>query len=141
MAYLNYNCPKSEPLNLVKDWTLLQGVWSMVDMTRRIPRDINHRPVSIQNNSTSPIAIAILPEDHPGPLKPTILLGPKESRWFGVNPPGTSNAQWLHVLHPKTGKLVGPPSILSETANQFVIRRGQNAWMIQRFKSPSFRAA
>ena len=140
-------------MNRVLDYSVLQGVINPSDLQIRPPRNINSRYITVENGSNREIGVAIetfisrppqllkySPPTIPNPVLSTsatcppkiqFILKPHEIKHLGVN--NSSDEQFIHVIDPKTLKLVGEPQHIQKMTNQYVLREGMNKWVIERF--------
>lgn len=127
--------------NIVRDWNKLQGMTSPTDSHIQIRRDINHRYVSVENSSpTNHISIGIVTY-FTGPIPQiNFTLAPGEVKALGVNTPGDTPMQFIHMIDPKTKTEVGNPYALRTDANTFVLRQGINMWWVDPYFTPGFSA-
>jgi hypothetical protein len=131
--------PQTVVYNGVFDYNKLQGTYSATDLINRIPRDINHRYITVENPTDKIFACAITTDPNTTPAKPDFLIGYNAVIELGINDSGSSSPQYLWVLN-RRGHPMGPPSILEKTANSFVIRDGLNLVYIQRFRNSGYKA-
>jgi len=131
--------PQTTVYSGVFDYNKLQGTYSGPDLIDRIPRDINHRYITIENSSDRTFACAINADPNTCPTKSNFLIGPNGIKELGINDLGTSSSQWLWIINPR-GKPMGPPTILDNATNQFVIRNGENVIFVQRFHRAGYKA-
>jgi len=126
--------------SIVRSWNKSQGFTAAPDQAYQIPRDIGLRHVSVENSSLRPISIAITPYIS-GPT-PEILttLYPSEIKDIGINSHG-GPPQFLWMLDPSSGKIVGEPVIIQSNSNQLVLRDGVNKWWVHFFSRPPYAAA
>jgi len=126
--------------NIVRDYSQAQGYTHPTDAHVQIPRDVGLRYVSIENSSMRPVSFAITPYIS-GPTPPILAtLAGSEIRDIGINSHG-GPPQFLWLLDPFSGKLVGEPVILQSNSNQFVLRDGVNKWWVHFFSRPVYAAA
>lgn len=120
--------------NIVRDWNKAQGYTNPADAITVIPRDINIRYISLENSSPAPVAIAITIYGCLAPVpKARFLIQGGEIKHLGVNTQG-GPTQYIWMLDPKTGKVVGQTKPINTNANEFVLRQGINEWFVQTFR-------
>lgn len=139
-AHPTFYGPRGATHNDVYDWDKLQGVHNGTDLHHQIPRDVNVRHVTIENSSAVPVGVAITTYAA-GPT-PAVdwVSAPGDTRHVGINSQG-GDPQWMWLLNPDTGALLGRPQLLDRMSNQFVIRYGINNVFVQRFTRGSYHAA
>jgi len=126
--------------NIVRDFNKAQGTTHPTDLAYQIPRDIGLRYISVQNSSIRPISIAITPYIS-GPTPPILTtLYSSEIKHIGINTHG-GPPQFIWLLDPQTGMIVGEPTIIRSNANDLVLRDGVNKWWVHFFAHPSYAAA
>ena len=126
--------------NITRSWNKAQGMTSPTDQAYQIPRDIGLRHVSIENSSVRPISIAITSYIS-GPVPPILTtLYASEIKDIGINS-HSGPPQFLWLLDPYSGKIVGEPVIIRSNSNQFVLRDGVNKWWVHFFSRPPYAAA
>lgn len=130
----------STACNIVRDWDKAQGFTHPTDEHIQIRRDINIRRVSLENSSLRPIGIGITSYFGDPLPKAQFYLAPGEVRSIGINSIG-SPMQYINLLDPGNGKLVGEPAPFRTDANTFVLRDGENKWWVQAFQTTAFRPA
>lgn len=128
----------SNSYNIVRDWNKMQGMTHPSDEHMQIRRDIDSRRVSIENSSERTVSIAIMPYKE-GPIpNPQFTLEGGEIINVGVNLPD-GPLQFIHIIDPKSKKIIGAPYGLRHDANSFVLRDGINMWFVQAFKTYGYR--
>jgi hypothetical protein len=119
-------------LNQVYNTNKLNGVYHSSNNNWQIRRNINTRPITIENSSDVPVSFAItLYLTGPTPA-PMYTLLPSEVFHISVNS-SEAPTQILWLLDSMTGDSVGMPTALDRTVNSFVVRGGLNNFHIQRF--------
>jgi hypothetical protein len=125
--------------NTVRDWNKLQGISSPTDHSFQIRRELGSRYVSIQNSSARPISVAITTYySGPTPVK-QMTFKPGEIKSIGINGYGDP-MQFIYILDPQNGKILGQPYAFRTDANTFVLRDGENKWWVDTFRFSPFRA-
>ena len=128
----------SNAYNIVRDWNKTQGMTHPSDEHIQIRRDVDVRRIAVENSSTRPISIAIMPY-YSGPVpSPQFTLRGGEIKNVAVNMPD-GPIQTIHIIDPVTKKIVGSPYTLRSDANSFVLRDGINKWFVTPFKTYGFR--
>lgn len=124
----------------VRDWNKLQGMSNPSDEIVQIRRDLNHRYVTLENSSPSPVGIAITTfwcgEQIP---KLNFVVKGGEIKHLGINTID-GPIQFIHFVDIETGEPTGSPTSFRTDSNQFVLREGTSGWFVQSFFRPSFRA-
>jgi len=119
-------------LNQVYNTDKLNGVYHSSNNNTMIRRNIDTRPITIENSSDVPVSFAItLYLTGPIPTAMYTLL-PTEVFHISVNS-SEAPTQMIWLLDSVTGNPVGMPTQLDRTVNSFVIRGGLNNFHIQRF--------
>ena len=127
--------------NIVRDYNKVQGTTHPSDLSYQIIRDYHVRQISIQNSDFRPIGCAITTYMN-GPTPPILFtLAGGEIKTLAINPHTNGPPQWLWLLNTETKQPVGPPSILQNNSNTFVIRQGLNKTFVHNFSFPSYSAA
>jgi len=125
--------------NIVRNTNHVQGYTHVTDEHIQIKRDINVRPVSIENSGQRPIGIGITTY-YEGVLPPILfILAPGEVFGISINSQGSA-MQYISPLDPVTGQRVGSPAPFRTDSNQFVLRDGINNWFVQAFQRTAFRS-
>ena len=126
--------------NIVRDYDKAQGTTHPADLSYQIIRDINLRYVTVENSSTRPVGVAIMPY-LTGPVPPIkFILEGGEIKHLGINSQGGPD-QTIWLLDVNSKQPLGNPTMLHRHVNQFVVRQGLNNYFIQFFVRPSYRAA
>lgn len=125
-------------INVVKDYSKLQGVYHPADLSNHILREINSRYITIENSSNRSIGVAIT-SYYDGPV-PEIqfTVVPGEVKHLGVNPHG-GPSQFIRLLDLTTKRPVSDPKSIQSNSNQFVLRDGINKWWVDTFYRASYR--
>ena len=126
--------------NAVYDWNRLQGVHNGADLHHQILRDIDHRHITIENSSEHNVGIAITTYMFGDTPAVHFVSPPGDVRHIGINSHGDTT-QYMWVLHPVTGKKLGPPQVLDRMSNEFVVRYGMNVVFVQKYYRPSYSAS
>ena len=131
---------ESNAANIVRDTCELQGFTHVSDEHIQVRRDINSRPISVENSGQRPIGIGIT--TYYEGILPEILfiLAPGEVKGISINSQG-SNMQYISPLDPQNGQRVGPATAFRTDCNQFVLRDGLENWFVQCFQRTVFRSA
>lgn len=139
MSYLTWFDP-SKADNITRDWNKVQGMTNISDEHIQIRRDLNVRPITIENSGVGRVGIAIT--TYYGDPLPQIqfILEPGEVKAMGINSVG-SPMQYIHILDPATGRRSGHCTSFRTDCNQFVLREGMNGWFVQFFQRTAFRPA
>ncbi len=126
--------------NIIRDLNKVQGITHISDLSVQIRRDINTRPISIQNSSNRPIGVAI--QSYLSGPTPEILfiMNGGEIKNIAINSKG-GPAQVIWLLDVQTGKAVSKPTVLKTVSNAFVLRDGINKWWVNFYSFPSYNAA
>jgi hypothetical protein len=129
----------SKAYNIVRDWNLAQGFGDPSDELVYIKRDLDIRHVTIENSGERVIGIAVATYSRGGPIpKANFLLRGGATKDLGINTIG-GPMQYIWLLDPVSGKVVGEATPFRTDCNQFVVRDGLNLWWIQAFKSRGYK--
>lgn len=129
----------SRAYNIVRDWNMAQGFADPSDEISYIKRDIDIRRVTVENSGERAIAIGITAYPPSGPVpKPNFILKGGEIKDLGINTIG-GPMQYIWLLDPVNGKVVGNPAPFRTDCNQFVVRDGLNLFWVQAFQSSGFK--
>lgn len=125
-------------MSVVRSYKKLQGIEKESRRYGVPPRDINSRPVSIENSSPRDVGIAVTSWGGGDRIPPPrFYLRGGESKTISINSKG-GNSQWIWLLDPSTKKPLGHPTIFHNHANSFVIREGLNMWFVQFYTHPTY---
>lgn len=147
--------PKYEYKNSVRDYFSSYG--SNPNERPTPPPHIDGRTVYIDNASDMPVAVGINNDPFNAPEKQLFSLQPEEGRYILINSYGGS-PQYLwpfytkgysptvpnyigYTQEDKECHIAGPPRILANNANSFVIKRGVEGVWILTFQYPTPRGA
>jgi hypothetical protein len=133
----------SNAYNIVRDYNVNQGFTHASDNHVQTVRDINTRHIRVDNSALRPVGIALATYYCQGPVpKKQYTMGPGESKDLSINSFG-GPMQYLYLLDPVTGELVGQPTAVNTRSNAFVIRDSAmgNVFWTQFFHYPEYRAA
>ncbi len=138
--------PDYQYVNTVRDFLSTQGYTPQERVAP--PAHIDHRKVEICNDSDEPLNIGVGTSPFDPPDRVSFSLQPGQSRWVLINSYGGS-PQYLwpfftdaHSCGSRTlnGKclVAGPPRILANNANCFVIKSGVEGVWITTWQYPTF---
>lgn len=132
--------PYNPYMNHVRDYDKLQGYSHFTDSHIQIPRDINHRRVTIENSSINRCIGVAITTYLTGPCpKIRFILKPGEVKSVALNTV-TMTPQAIWLLNAETGAAIGKPSCITRMSNQLVIRDGINLAWVDFFRTPSISA-
>jgi hypothetical protein len=141
--------PVYQYLNTTRDFLSTQGY----NRPERIgpPAHVDWRSVYIDNGSETPLNIGIGTSPFDPPDRILFRLQPEQGRWVEINSYGGS-PQYLWPFFTDAGSCgthgsqgeclaAGPPRILANNANSFVIKQGVTGVNIITFQYPTFSAS
>lgn len=132
-----YRCPKRqiehpEIISYVKNSAVIENVDTIGDA--KLYSDIILRKVTLENATSVPVDVAIVPYQQGNVPQPKFTILPGQVLWLSINP-----IEYLHqfvwLFDHDTKEPVNDPHILSRHANTFVLHKGINGWMINDYRT------